>query len=58
MYRNHYASHRNRRIVGLKCFHVLFLRLRDWIPLGPLNDVRRFPLRTQAANLSRLRSSA
>jgi hypothetical protein len=24
----------------LQCFHVLFLALHDWIPLGPLNDVK------------------
>jgi hypothetical protein len=24
----------------LQCFHVLFLALHDWIPLGTLNDVK------------------
>jgi hypothetical protein len=27
-------------LFGLQCFHVLFLGLHDWIPLGPLNDVK------------------
>lgn len=26
-------------LFALQCFHVLFLALHDWIPLGPLNDV-------------------
>ena len=27
-------------LFALQCFHVLFLALHDWIPLGSLNDVR------------------
>jgi hypothetical protein len=27
-------------LFGLQCFHVLFLCLHDWIPLGSLNDVK------------------
>ena len=27
-------------LLGLQCFHVLFLGLHDWIPLGRLNDVK------------------
>jgi len=27
-------------LLGLQCFHVLFLAFHDWIPLGTLNDVR------------------
>lgn len=27
-------------LFGLQCFHVLFLGLHDWIPLGRLNDVK------------------
>lgn len=27
-------------LLVLQAFHVLFLALHDWIPLGPLNDVR------------------
>jgi hypothetical protein len=27
-------------LLGLQCFHVLFLTLHDWIPLGSLNDVK------------------
>jgi hypothetical protein len=27
-------------LLGLQLFHVLFLTLHDWIPLGPLNDVK------------------
>jgi hypothetical protein len=27
-------------LLGLQCFHVLFLALHDWIPLGSLNDVK------------------
>jgi hypothetical protein len=27
-------------LFGLQCFHVLFLCLHDWIPLGRLNDVK------------------
>jgi hypothetical protein len=27
-------------LLGLQCFHVLFLCLHDWIPLGSLNDVK------------------
>jgi hypothetical protein len=27
-------------LLGLQCFHVLFLALHDWIPLGTLNDVK------------------
>lgn len=27
-------------LFGLQCFHVLFLGLHDWIPLGSLNDVK------------------
>lgn len=26
-------------LFALQCFHVLFLALHDWIPLGTLNDV-------------------
>jgi hypothetical protein len=26
-------------LLALQCFHVLFLALHDWIPLGTLNDV-------------------
>ena len=26
-------------LLVLQCFHVLFLALRDWVPLGTLNDV-------------------
>ena len=29
-----------RALLGLQCFHVLFLALHDWIPLGSLNDVK------------------
>jgi hypothetical protein len=40
----------------LQCFHVLFLALHDWIPLGTLNDVKA----VRAANPGRKleRSSA
>jgi hypothetical protein len=34
-------------LFGLQCFHVLFLGLHDWIPLGSLNDVKA----VRAANL-------
>ncbi|HEY2548693.1 MAG TPA: hypothetical protein VGI46_21640 [Candidatus Acidoferrum sp.] len=27
-------------LFGLQCFHVLFLALHDWIPLGSLNDLQ------------------
>ena len=27
-------------LFALQCFHVLFLALHDWIPLGKLNDVK------------------
>ena len=27
-------------LLGLQCFHVLFLAFHDWIPLGALNDVK------------------
>jgi hypothetical protein len=27
-------------LFALQCFHVLFLTLHDWIPLGTLNDVK------------------
>ena len=27
-------------LLGLQCFHVLFLAFHDWIPLGTLNDVK------------------
>jgi hypothetical protein len=27
-------------LFALQCFHVLFLALHDWIPLGTLNDVQ------------------
>jgi hypothetical protein len=27
-------------LLGLQCFHVLFLALHDWIPLGSLNDLK------------------
>ena len=27
-------------LFALQCFHVLFLALHDWIPLGTLNDVK------------------
>ena len=27
-------------LFALQCFHVLFLGLHDWIPLGTLNDVK------------------
>jgi hypothetical protein len=27
-------------LLALQCFHVLFLSLHDWIPLGALNDVQ------------------
>jgi hypothetical protein len=27
-------------LFALQCFHVLFLALHDWIPLGRLNDVK------------------
>ena len=27
-------------LFGLQCFHLLFLGLHDWIPLGRLNDVK------------------
>ena len=27
-------------LLGLQCFHVLFLGLHDWIPLGRLNDLK------------------
>jgi hypothetical protein len=27
-------------LFGLQCFHVLFLALHDWIPLGTLSDVK------------------
>ena len=27
-------------LLALQCFHVLFLALHDWIPLGTLNDVK------------------
>jgi hypothetical protein len=27
-------------LLGLQCFHVLFLALHDWVPLGTLNDVK------------------
>ena len=30
-------------LFALQCFHVLFLALHDWIPLGTLNDVKAVP---------------
>lgn len=27
-------------LLALQCFHVLFLALHDWIPLGSLNDLK------------------
>jgi hypothetical protein len=27
-------------LLALQCFHVLFLVLHDWIPLGTLNEVK------------------
>jgi hypothetical protein len=27
-------------LFGLQCFHVLFLGLHDWIPLGTFNDLK------------------
>jgi hypothetical protein len=27
-------------LLALQLFHVLFLSLHDWVPLGNLNDVR------------------
>lgn len=27
-------------LFALQCFHVLFLALHDWIPLGSLNDIK------------------
>jgi hypothetical protein len=27
-------------LLALQCFHVLFLALHDWIPVGSLNDVK------------------
>lgn len=27
-------------LIWLQVFHVLFLALHDWIPRGPLNDVK------------------
>jgi hypothetical protein len=27
-------------LLALQCFHVIFLALHDWIPLGTLNDVK------------------
>jgi hypothetical protein len=27
-------------LLALQCFHMLFLALHDWIPLGTLNDVK------------------
>ncbi len=27
-------------LLALQCFHVLFLALHDWIPLGMLNDLK------------------
>ena len=36
-------------LLALQCFHVLFLALHDWIPLGTLNDLKAvratYPLR-------------
>jgi hypothetical protein len=29
-----------RTLFALQCFHVLFLALHDWIPIGTLNDVK------------------
>lgn len=29
-----------RALLALQCFHVAFLALHDWIPLGNLNDIR------------------
>ena len=31
-------------LFALQCFHVLFLALHDWIPLGSLNDVKAIRL--------------
>jgi hypothetical protein len=27
-------------LFALQCFHVMFLALHDWVPLGKLNDVK------------------
>jgi hypothetical protein len=27
-------------LFALQCFHVIFLALHDWVPLGTLNDVK------------------
>ena len=36
-------------VLALQCFHVVFLLLHDWVPLGRLNDLRAlrktYPLR-------------
>ena len=27
-------------LFAIQCFHVMFLALHDWVPLGKLNDVK------------------
>jgi hypothetical protein len=41
-------------LFALQCFHVLFLELHDWIPLGTLNDVKA----VRAANSGRKLAAA
>ena len=38
-------------LFGLQCFHVLFLGLHDWIPLGRLNDVKAVRAANPASKL-------
>src|SRR5208282_2511495 len=39
-------------LFALQCFHVLFLALHDWIPLGKLNDVKAVRAANPGANLA------
>ncbi|HET8923957.1 MAG TPA: hypothetical protein VFN26_13290 [Candidatus Acidoferrum sp.] len=38
-------------LFALQCFHVLFLGLHDWIPLGSLNDVKAVRAATSLGKL-------
>jgi hypothetical protein len=38
-------------LFALQCFHVLFLALHDWIPLGTLNDVKAVRVANPAPKL-------
>jgi len=43
-----------RAVLVLQCFHVAFLALHDWIPLGPLNDVEAVRAENSTAKLLRV----